>query len=98
MGTLEEGSSSSESGSLLLETDLDLSPSGLSILLSTLFRTSLMTCWARVEALALSWSETAPVSLKRSAKGWQPSLTDTLPSEDMVKSLSLTVVPNIAVR
>ena len=38
------------------------------------------------------------MSLSRSAKGSQPSLTVMVPSGDKVKSLSLMVVDNIAMR
>ena len=95
---LAEDCSSSESGSLLLEADLDLLPSCWSTLVLALFITPAMISLARDLAFALCWDGMAWMSLFRSAKGSWPSLTSNLPSELMKKSLSLMVVESWSMR
>ena len=69
---LAEDCSSSESGSLLLEADLDLLPSCWSSLVLALFITPVMISLARDLAAFLRWDGMDSMSLFRSAKGSWP--------------------------
>merc|ERR1711952_11602 len=95
---LDEDCSSSESGSLLLEADLELLPTCWSTLVLVLSITPLMISSARDLAFSLRGGGMDSMSLFRSAKGWRPFLTSNLPSALMKKSLSLTVLESWSMR